>query len=614
MNKILRILLFFFNFSLMYWAWGQSTSAVFPECDSKSWNELFRFDFENEASDFCSSSGHWEISDQLPIAGSFSAKHLSIDGQKASSLQIPTPVIDVSETDLFLSFKLKNGNWDPSGSNKFYMLLLHQSETGGDGYVLGVNGKGSSDLFSVWKYKNGSVGDLVLQSSFDWNANTSAQIDVLRSVDGNWTVCCTDLATEEQFCATGFDDSVSLFDVAEFRFLYTSTRSGLLWIDDVVGFSENPGPRIKSVQVDEPNRFSVAFTKKIEKDLLTKSSFKLTDSYSEQLIIKSVEFISDSLALVDVTDVEDLVLMLSVCDLLGKDGSETEVSTFNFVYRVPIAPLDVLINELLFDPPTGGSDFVELFNNSGNLLDLSVLSLATLSDSMTLKTVSPLSVSPMAFYPEEYLAFTVNYDGVAEFYHLPYSDRLLEIQRMPTYPNDKGAVVLLADSMFIVDEFSYSAKMHNETVSNPDGISLERVSRLRPTADVLNWESASSVAGYATPGYENSQTDNDLPESVIIADDVISPNNDGYHDELVIELNLPESGCLATISIFDLAGRERSKIIENQLVGPHSVFAFSGNASNGSQLPHGFYVVTVEAIHPNGYQFKGKRAFAICRY
>lgn len=618
MNKILSLLIFFFNLFLMDLLFANSAEASpFEKSanfdDSQVWNDLFHFDFEADSLLCWQGLSHWEISDLSPISGNYSFKHLKLDGEKKSSVSFLIPSVDATESELFFSFKLKNGNWDPSSSNKFYMTLLHKDAAGEYGYAIGVNAKGSSDMVSIWTYKNGSLGDVVAQTAFDWNVNTSAQIDLQRSPDGTWTLKCTDLLSWEQFSTSGFDVTYNHFDFVGFVFAYTATRSGQLWIDDWIGRREILGPRVKSVHFETPTSFEVEFSKQLKTDLLKASSFKLVDSYFNSVKIKNVNFLSDSLAMVEIDKVENLFLTLSVSKLFGIDGTQTDTSSFSFIYRLPISQSDVLINEVLFDPKVGASDFVELYNNSDYLLDLSMLNFATRSDSFTLKTVSPIFEVPEAFYPHEYLAFTTKYDGVADFYHVPCSNCLIEIPKMPVFPNDKGTVVLLNDSMFIVDEFSYTAKMHNIMISDPDGISLERISIERSTADPLNWQSASSAVGFATPGYENSQTDQILSEDLIIKEDVISPNDDGFNDELEIKLILPYSACMASISIFDLSGRKCVSLLENQLVGQQSIFIFSGQASSGQFLPSGAYVVVAEAFHPKGYQFRQKRAFAIYR-
>ena len=71
--------------------------------------------------------------------------------------------------------------------------------------------------------------------------------------------------------------------------------------------------------------------------------------------------------------------------------------------------------------------------------------------------------------------------------------------------DDEGSVVLVLRDGTVVDEFSYSAKMHHPFVVNPEGVSLERVNPFRPTQAPDNWQSASFESGYGTPGSQNSQ-------------------------------------------------------------------------------------------------------------
>ena len=70
-----------------------------------------------------------------------------------------------------------------------------------------------------------------------------------------------------------------------------------------------------------------------------------------------------------------------------------------------------------------------------------------------------------------------------------------------------------------IDDFGYDDEMHFALLSTKEGVSLERINFDRPSIDKSNWHSASELAGFATPAYENSQfMDVEDIESVINTD------------------------------------------------------------------------------------------------
>src|SRR5690606_37357706 len=98
-------------------------------------------------------------------------------------------------------------------------------------------------------------------------------------------------------------------------------------------------------------------------------------------------------------------------------------------------------------------------------------------------------------------------------------------------------VVLLNEERTVIDEFAYSEKMNSPFLANAEGVSLERMSFSAGTNEKDNWHSASSEAGYGTPGYKNSQLENGIVVKPVVhfEPESFSPNNDGYNDMFLIK-------------------------------------------------------------------------------
>lgn len=274
----------------------------------------------------------------------------------------------------------------------------------------------------------------------------------------------------------------------------------------------------------------------------------------------------------------------------------------------PIQPGDVLINEVLFNPVASGSDYVEIYNNSGNEISTNRLYLASRDSKLQLTQVYPLSKSKRIFSPENYLALTKDTSRVFPFFNIECRTCFLQMEKFPSYNNDFDYVVLLDEKMQVIDELFYTEKMHHPLLALEKGISLERVSFAKNTNDLKNWHSASTTTGYGTPGYKNSQVEmEDVSKpKVTFSPESFSPNFDGYNDEYQIQYELEKPGYIANISIFDAAGRFVMKLANNEILGTSGTIVWNGEDQTGQRQNLGVYIILVEIFNTAGevYHFK----------
>jgi len=274
----------------------------------------------------------------------------------------------------------------------------------------------------------------------------------------------------------------------------------------------------------------------------------------------------------------------------------------------PILSGDVLISEVLFNPVAGGSDYVEIYNNSGKEISTNRLYLASRDSKLELTQIYPLSKSKRMFLPENYLALTKDTNGVFPWFEIKCRECFLQMEKFPSYNNDFDYVVLLNENMQVIDELFYSEKMHHLLLAEEKGISLERISFAENTNDIKNWHSASTTSGYGTPGYKNSQVEieNATVPKVTFNLESFSPNFDGYNDEYQINYELEKPGYIANISIFDSAGRFVLKLANNEILGTSGTIVWNGNDESGHRQNLGVYVVLVEIFNTSGelYQYK----------
>ena len=255
-----------------------------------------------------------------------------------------------------------------------------------------------------------------------------------------------------------------------------------------------------------------------------------------------------------------------------------------------------MINEVLFNPATGGSDFIELYNHSDKVIDVSTLVL--INQQQTNPVGVPILVEKLVF-PEEYAVFTESSAAIENHYIVNNPNNLLQ-QDLPTLANQAGNITVFTNdfaSTNILDQFDYSEDFHSSLLDDEDGVSLERLRFDLPTQDAANWHSAAATAGHATPTQGNSQAmiattaDTTETQTFTLFPPTISPDGDGFADFLQINYTLEQAGYVASIHIYDAAGRLLKKVAQNVSLGTRGSFIWDGTTADGNKAPIGIYVV-----------------------
>ncbi|MBP5546234.1 MAG: lamin tail domain-containing protein [Bacteroidales bacterium] len=269
------------------------------------------------------------------------------------------------------------------------------------------------------------------------------------------------------------------------------------------------------------------------------------------------------------------------------------------------------VSELLFQPRSGEAEYVELYNGGSAPVELSNYHIVRwIGDS--LGTHYPLPSHTVA--PHDYVVLTKDAASVTENYNVKVPSKLVECN-LPTYPNDGGSVVLARADGTVVEKFDYLPSMHSRLLRNKAGVALERRSLEQPCNEADNWFSASSTAGYGTPGYENSQSQEYLVEETAFdfSSTLVSPDGDGYQDEIIIDYLLEDNEIYANVIFFDARGKLVRRLLNNALLGTHGSIVWDGRGENGQTLAKGRYVLYINLHDLHGTQQSIKRAVTVVR-
>lgn len=300
----------------------------------------------------------------------------------------------------------------------------------------------------------------------------------------------------------------------------------------------------------------------------------------------------------------------------------------------PLLVGDLILNEVLSNPVTGGRDFVELYNRSNKYLNANdlVFSNAVVIDGNLANTTTLQTRTVDADFliaPQSYVVFTEGPEQVMEQYNIAEGNNFLETD-LPTYDDKEGSVFLYAayDSMYLdqfgnpqiaylvrpLDLLDYTADFHSPLIDDLNGVSLERIDFEKPTNDRNNWFSGATEVGYATPGYQNSAR----VRNTIIGDDIIelptttvSPDGDGFEDVLLINYSTGELGYVATIDVYDAHGRLIRNLVNGELLMREGTLRWDGTDNNGNKARVGIHLLTVELFRPDGSVLRTKKTCVV---
>ncbi|HEX4373347.1 MAG TPA: lamin tail domain-containing protein [Puia sp.] len=276
---------------------------------------------------------------------------------------------------------------------------------------------------------------------------------------------------------------------------------------------------------------------------------------------------------------------------------------------------DIIINEILFNPIPNGYDYVEFYNRSNKVVDMNQLYVSTRDATGALKTITQLSSTPRLFFPDEYYAFSENNIWVEQNYVVKNPDNMLQLSTLPSFSDDNGIAVLLNQNQTVIDELHYDHSWQFALISNEAGVALERIDYDKPTQNQNNWTSAASTAGYGTPTYQNSEFElNALVKGeVTVSPKIFSPDNDGYEDYCFINYQVPNTGYVAGLTIYDASGRSVRNLASNATLALTGSFKWDGLDDKQQRLPVGIYIIVTQIFDLSGKTKQFKNVVTLAR-
>jgi hypothetical protein len=369
-------------------------------------------------------------------------------------------------------------------------------------------------------------------------------------------------------------------------------------VNSVLGMpTDVAAPAVAEVEVD-PFGITLTFDEVIDPAQFSPALFTI----SPELSVGALSFPDERTVFLSADVRENQLYTLTILPDFSDCAGNFPIAAIELTLAIPTQPEpgDVVINEILFNPASGGSDFVELYNCSDKVFQVNGWQLINQASTST-SAAQTIDLNRL-FLPGEYLTFTPDRDDILAAF-LNVDPSLLLEQRLPTLGDDEGNITVSVGGT-VLDAFDYTEDFHSELLSPNDGVSLERLRQKGTTQDGANWYSASSAENFGTPTRANSQRRDDLTvvgeQTFSLPNPTFSPDGDSFEDFLELQYATNRAGFLARVRIFDAQGRPVKTLRRTELLGTSGTLRWDGDNEEGQKAKAGLYVLYVELFSPEG--------------
>lgn len=362
-------------------------------------------------------------------------------------------------------------------------------------------------------------------------------------------------------------------------------------------------PFFTTLNAQSPNYLEIIFNEGIDSSSLVNAMFTINPSLTVQSIYVTDTFSTSAILQFSSNLVASQTYTITINTVKDCWLNATTLTGDFALAEIPV-PGDLIINELLFDPLTGGSDFVELYNKSQKVINLNGLEIANI-DNDTIANNKQLTQNYFLF-PGQYVVLTP--DSIYQKNNFPMAvpGRFYEMN-LPSLNNDSSTVLIISNST-VIDRVSYRDSWHLPLLDSKENKSLERISPEGLSSSKSNWHTAAETVGFATPGRVNSQylaTEN--TGTFGTNEPIFSPDNDGFQDVILFEYSFETPGMIADLKIYDNQGREVKNLLQSELMAVSGFVSWDGSLENSQKAPIGIYIAVIEAFNPDGSKSFAKR-------
>ncbi|MCO5230791.1 MAG: lamin tail domain-containing protein [Chitinophagales bacterium] len=527
----------------------------------------------------------------------------------------PSPVIQLPEVEYLEIYNRKNKAINLEGIQLFVdakVAILPNIQMDANSYAV-LTSASSATLFS-------GVSKVIGLTSFPTLTNSGATI-TLKNSNGNliYQMTYSDAWYESSAKKEG-GWSLEMIDISQ------PCLERLNWKESIDKSGGSPGrensvkgelndvPPLKPTSIEflSNNVIQINFSGKFNVEQLAQSQI----SISPEIEIDSITPILPIANKIEISFKSDFSLgtiyEISIENFYDCVGDESEPAILKFGIPASVELGDIVINELMYDPDTGGEDFVEILNISNKILSTSELIITREDELGTKITSTKLESYKRLIFPGEYIVLSAKGESIRSRYNNPGVGAFVDVVGFPSYVTTGGMVGLYRSDNELLDKLVYDPKMHFKLLDITKGVSLERVNPNISSSERSNWNSAAISIGGATPGYENSQYLKPLPQGELnLSPEVFSPDNDGIDDLLGVSYQLDKTDYVGSASVYTIEGIPVRKLFTQQTLAQEGFFTWDGLDDKSVKARVGIYLLVLEIFDLDGNKDILKKKFVV---
>lgn len=497
-------------------------------------------------------------------------------------------------------------NYTTSSSNYSSVYIISDNNdilNGCNGYYVQIGG--TNDEVSLFLQEGTKKTKIIDGADKRTDGNSvDIKIRVTRDIVGNFELF-SKLPAETNYVSEGkvLNKVVTTSQYFGLLFSNTTTTGLAYFFDDILVSGEKipdtEAPTTTDIRIEEPNKIVLSFSEKMN---YSQSHFEVDNGIGDALQVQISSDLKTVTLVFNKNFEKGQLYTLYLSGLSDLSGNNLLIQQLIVGIPENTAQGDIVWNEIMFENPQNSVEYLEIFNKSNKILNISGLVFTTRKTNGTLNTGNKLPEHTL-LEPGGYLAFCSHPDSLKRYYNLSADSRI--IQTSWSVLNNESATVVLCNSNkdTIYDELTYNSKWHHALVKNPKGVALEKINPLLQTQNTASWHSAGSDVNYGTPGYKNSQyrdidTAIDNAEFFRIEPEAFSPDMDGIDDICFIRYKTETNGYVANVIILNAAGEKICRIASNILLSSEGYLAWDGRTDKGLNANVGIYVAYIEAFNP----------------